>query len=122
MNSDASTIGTSDAAQVVATEYDVGTPSEVRLMNSGVNDTYAVVVGGVRYALRIYGRNRWYISVLTTTGSSLALNTFTAKGCRCQCRSPVAQVIRSASCRGQMASVTSACSPGHRVSLVIHRP
>ena len=45
MNSAVSTIGTSDAARLVATEYEVGTPSEVRLMNSGVNDTYAVVVG-----------------------------------------------------------------------------
>ncbi len=62
MNSAVSTIGTSDAARLVATEYEVGTPSEVRLMNSGVNDTYAVVVGRVRYALRIYGHNRWYIS------------------------------------------------------------
>nr|WP_238362594.1 phosphotransferase [Actinopolymorpha pittospori] len=31
-------------------------------MNSGGNDTYAVEISGVRYALRIYGRHRWYVS------------------------------------------------------------
>jgi Ser/Thr protein kinase RdoA (MazF antagonist) len=62
MNSPASTISTSDAARLVGIEYEVGIPSEVRLMHTGVNETYVVVVAGTRYALRIYGHNRWYIS------------------------------------------------------------
>lgn len=50
------------ARRLVATEYDLGTPTGIRLLNSAGNDTFAVEVSGVRYALRIYGRHRWYIS------------------------------------------------------------
>jgi Ser/Thr protein kinase RdoA (MazF antagonist) len=62
MNPMTSSFAISDVARLVAAEYGVGTPSKVRLMNSGVNDTYAISVGQTSYALRFYGRNRWYIS------------------------------------------------------------
>lgn len=61
MDSGTSTIAASDLARWVANEYEFGTPADVELMHSGVNDSYAVEIEGVRYALRIYGHARWYI-------------------------------------------------------------
>ena len=59
---DRAPFGPDQTRQLVAAEYDLGTPGGIRLMNSAGNDTYAVELGGFPHALRIYGRNRWYIS------------------------------------------------------------
>ncbi|MEQ7123652.1 phosphotransferase [Actinopolymorpha sp. B11F2] len=51
-----------DLVRMVATEYDVGIPTGCRLMESGLNDTYAVEVDGSCYALRLHGQNKPWIA------------------------------------------------------------
>lgn len=62
VNVDSPPINSADAARLVTADYEIGDLGEIRLMNSGVNDTYTVTVGHTKYALRIYGHTRWYIS------------------------------------------------------------
>ncbi|GAB3405383.1 protein kinase family protein [Flindersiella endophytica] len=50
------------ARALVSAKYDLGEPTDIRLLNSAGNDTYAVTADGTPYVLRIYGRNRWHIS------------------------------------------------------------
>ena len=56
------TIGTAEIADLFATEYTFGTPDACRLLHSGLNDTYAVHVGDHTYALRVRGREKWWIA------------------------------------------------------------
>ena len=62
MASNQPTVSTSEVASLVATEYDIGTPDACYLMQSGLNDTYAVDIAGNFFALRLHGAQKWWIA------------------------------------------------------------
>jgi hypothetical protein len=49
-------------SELVAFDYDVGSPSDCRLLYAGHNDTYEVVVGDSRYAFRLHTRDKWWLA------------------------------------------------------------
>ncbi len=49
-------------ARLVATDYDVGRPTDCRLMFAGFNDTYQVTVDGQQYAFRLHTRGKWWLN------------------------------------------------------------
>lgn len=52
----------SEIARLVATEYGFSAPGRCHLLHSGVNDTYTVDIEDCRYALRLHGYDKWWIS------------------------------------------------------------
>ncbi len=50
-----------DLGDLVADEYDLGRPTEVRLLQAARNHTYEVRIGAARYALRVRGAGSWWI-------------------------------------------------------------
>lgn len=49
-------------AALVATQYEVGPVTGCRPLHGGLNHTFAIESDHGRYAVRVYGRNKWWIS------------------------------------------------------------
>lgn len=71
-----SMVSLSDVINLVATEYDLGTPTTCTLMRSGLNDTYAVEIKGEFFALRLHGLHKWWIAGQEDLRFELGLLTF----------------------------------------------
>lgn len=57
-----SLVATEEIQRIVASEYDVGVPDRCRVIHTGHNDTYEVVIGSQRYAFRLQSEGKWWKS------------------------------------------------------------
>ncbi|GAB3424469.1 homoserine kinase [Flindersiella endophytica] len=48
-------------AALVARDYDLGRPGDCRLLSSGINDVFGVLVEGASYALRLQPVEKWWV-------------------------------------------------------------
>jgi Ser/Thr protein kinase RdoA (MazF antagonist) len=48
-------------ARLVETQYEIGSVTECRSMHDGLNHTFAITADRGQYAVRVYGRNKWWV-------------------------------------------------------------
>jgi Ser/Thr protein kinase RdoA (MazF antagonist) len=71
-----SDVTSEELLNLVATEYDLGTPDRCILMHSGLNDSYRIEIEDQRYALRLHGDEKWWIGGRADLLFELDLVTF----------------------------------------------
>lgn len=79
METEGGSVEPDKVARLVSAVYDVGSVSNCRHLFTSVNHTYAIEAGNTWYAVRVHGRNQWWIPATTSADDVRFSNTVSSR-------------------------------------------